>query len=155
MITNDVLTVFWDGEESAGLTFYVDCPRSNIVDPTLSIIEWSSGTEVRKSRLLGESWSVYVFDVKVHVWPKNWLHSVERTLADLTRQTNSVAWCGLEGCFSDPPDLLDPAVMREGVYAAYSVRTGFYCHTDIDREFESLTHDELLALRAQLGGGAV
>lgn len=104
------------------------------------------------SRMCGDDWSVWLYDVRINAWPHSWLQQVEAALIELSSAANSVAWCAVEGCFADPPDLLDPSAMAEGVYAAFSKTTGFLCRTDLNSDFQTLTDIELRKLKAQLKG---
>ncbi len=142
------LTIFWKGEEMSGFPCYaieVDVPEANLVFPQDL---WPNGTEVKGTVLRGDWWRVFLFDVKIVVWPENWLRVIEQTLTSLVQQGSKISWVGLGDLFAEPPDLFDPASMEQGVLVALSSRTGFLSHPHPDGTIDPLTNDDLLTLRS-------
>jgi hypothetical protein len=75
---------------------------------------------------------------------------LERTLRALVEAGASVAWCGLEGYFADPPLLFDPAQMSGGVFASYAPSLGFKCASQLDGPLVALADSELRDLASLL-----
>ena len=151
-VTRDVLQILCNGNEVPGLTVYAYRRRQMGAQPAFPLELWPAETGVKPSKLSGEEWLVWVWDVKVERWPDQWMEVVRSSLSRLAEMGGLVVWCGLEGYFADPPDLLSPSAMEGGVYAAFSETTGFICHVDIDSRFQPISNDEMLALRTQIGG---
>jgi hypothetical protein len=148
-LTRDLLKIFWHGEEGSGLTIYAYATQPDS-PPSFPLDLWPKDALFKTSKLFGDGWLVWVWDLRVDVWPIEWKETLRLTLVGLCVSGTPVVWCGLEGCFADPPDLLSPAAMANCVYAASSSATGFICHTDIDKTFVALHEQELHALKSQL-----
>jgi len=148
--TRDLLKIFWHGDEVTGLTVYAYAMDISTAQPVFPLEFWADGTQTKASKLQGDGWLVWVWDVRVEKWPDHWINTLRSTLARLIDLGASVAWCGLEGCFADPPDLLSPKAMAGGIYAASSHSTGFICHTNLDGQFQTITDGEMADLRSQL-----
>lgn len=150
----EVLRVFWEGEEVPGLTFYGLRRRGHSDTPVFPADAWDSLADHRRSHLHGDLWEVIVWDVRVARWPsaEKFHQVVRQTLEALLVGSCSVAWVGREGFFVDPPDLFLPEFMSEGVLAALSRETGFRIAVALDEPMQFLLDDELQELR-EAGGG--
>ena len=148
MLTEQALGIFWHGEEVDGLILYAFWPGLTETAPPFPKAGWIPGIEVKRGRLTGEGWTVFVWDVHVCQWPpkEQWGFLLEETLKALCRTGAVVAWCGLEGRFVDPPSLFDPEEMSGGVYAFYIPQVGFRCTAWPGEEFAAVGDDELLNL---------
>ena len=149
----EVLTVFWDGEETPGLTFYGLRARGESELPEFPLHDWKNA-ECLSWRLHGEAWEVAVWVVRVDRWPAP---DRFRSLSHLTMEALLeagcvVSWVGREGFFIDPPDLFLPESMSKGVLSALSRATGFRTALELDQPMRSLLDDELLELREASGG---
>ncbi len=145
----EVLSVFWEGEEVPGLTFYgLRAPTSDAL-PEFPADEWDGRADCRSWRLHGEAWEVVVWTVRVDRWPgrDEFGFLTERTMHALREAGCVVSWVGREGFFTDPPGLFLPESMSQGVLAALSGATGFRTALDLDQPLRFLLDDELLELR--------
>lgn len=143
------LTVYWKGQEEPGLLLYG--LRRPDQDLRVAIREVFPGpAEVSEPwRLHGEEWAVDLWTVRSARLRAGdeWRATLEAVLDRLLRSGYAVAWCATEGDFVDPPDLLDPSAMGDGVYAAASRPTGFLCRDDGYGELKVLTDADLERLR--------
>ncbi len=153
----EILRVFWEGEEVAGLTFYGIRTREQEDIPRFPAVKWDSLVDCRQSFLHGERWEVIVWDVKVTRWPSpgRFKEALRLTLEALLRGGCSVSWIGLEGFFVDPPDLFLPEFMSGSVLAAISEGTGLRLAVELDEPLQFLRDDELLELRQASKGLAL
>ncbi|BDR55772.1 hypothetical protein [Xylocopilactobacillus apis] len=140
-ITKDFLTIYWDSivGDVPGQTFYV---WGSELDFPLSF--WKKGTVVKKNKLFGDDWVVWVWDLKVSSFPKDWRKAMRETLLYFSEEAG-LSWCSLEGYFEDPPSLFNPE-MSEGYYA-YAIKDDFVCHTDLDCTYTSLSKQDLMRLK--------
>lgn len=153
--TRESLGVFWKGEEVDGFTLYGYWPASSVPAPTVGFDGWPLGTEHKISRLVGESWTVWVWDVKVSSWPSvgRWRRLVTGLLDQLIASKALVAWGASEGTFVDPPCLFDPRRTGNGVWTARSNQGDAFDPSDLDGAFRTLTSQELVKLRTAVGMG--
>jgi len=149
----EVLTVYRDGEETAGFAVYAIRDRRGETKPALVAQSWPGLSEVTPLLLHGERWEVCVWDVSVHAWPSadEFDRSLRDLLCGLVSGGFAVAWIGLEGYFADPPHLFLPDAMSGGVLAACSGKTGFVPAVRLDEPLHAITDDGLLALREACG----
>jgi len=142
------LTVYWRGEETDGVLLY------GLRDPgterlPFSRCSWGPGTAASDPWLLhGPGWKVDVWTIRPEPWPSRdrWKATLRASLDRLLQAGYAVAWFATEGDFVDPPGLLDPSVMGDGVYAAASRPTGFLMRDDGGPELEPLSGRDLAAL---------
>ncbi|MCG3463880.1 hypothetical protein L7G72_19115 [Xenorhabdus bovienii] len=149
MITKDVLGIYWNSHlgEVDGQTFYLFYKDNNPKLPNFPTSLWPEHTEVKKQKLFGDKWVVWLWDVKFSKHPEKWKEITKDTLSYFIENGAEVSWCGLDGYFSDPPGLFDPDEMSGGVYAALTPDNNFICHTDLYVEYQSLSDDELIHLK--------
>lgn len=145
----EVLTVFFDGDERPGVTFYaVTTPdripaRSNHTSPMTDA--------VHRFRLAGEGWEIVGYDLVLDGWPRDpeWIEFVRAWLEDLVRQGAVAAWLGADGyVVAVPPNLFDPRAMSGAVLAYCTADGKFSCPTTPDLPVRPVDNDELLELRA-------
>lgn len=150
----EVLTIYWDGEETAGFTVHALRDRSGEAIPELTPPDWPGEVEVKQAVLHGEFWEVCVWDVRVDAWPSpgEFDESAQELLCGLVAEGFAAAWIGLEGYFADPPRLFVPDTMTGGVLAACSGETGFLPAVQLDAPLRAITDFDLLALREACGG---
>ena len=145
----EALTVFWQGEEVPGLTFYGLRAPGLGGRPHFPQREWRGSAMHHESTLRGDSWEVVVWDVRVDDWPSDEILTtrIRRTLSALRECKCVVAWIGREGYFADPPDLFLPEFMSGGVLAVLSDSTGFESTIELDKGLTGLADELLLRLR--------
>lgn len=144
-LTSEILTIIWEGDEVSGLTIYGLCGTQEVSRPAFPEDRWPD-SNVKEGELFGPNWCVWIWDVQITTWPSDFRDSLNKTLTEIVNAGASVAWCGLEGFFVEPPNLFE-SPMAGGVYAAFSLRAGFICNTDLHAPFRSLTEAEILGLR--------
>jgi hypothetical protein len=148
MLTEEILKIFWKGDETPGLSMYAvwDSDISRPVEFPISV--WPPGTAVNIMRLSGPGWHVVGWQIKVAAWPANgtWLETLKATLSVLIANGALVGWCGVEGFFEDPPHLFSDA-MGEGVYAGLTPHGKFFCSAEMGKPFGMLKQAEILELR--------
>jgi hypothetical protein len=149
----EVLSIYWDGEETAGFTVHALRHRRGEPMPELAPLDWPGKVEVRLFVLHGEGWEVCVWDVRVDEWPPpgDFDRSIQKLLCGLVAEGFSAAWIGLEGHFADPPRLFVPDEMTGGVLAACSGKTGFLPAVRLDAPLRAISDSDLLALREACG----
>jgi hypothetical protein len=150
--TEKSLGIFWDGEEVDGITVYGFFKDINVDQPTMPKDIWGDNCEVKSSKLFGEDWTVWVWDIRIVRWPTQaeWIKTIERTLKGMLRQGAIVSWAGLEGFFVDPPDLFDPEFMSGGVWALYSEPEGFFCPAEIGKQFKAVDDSILKKIKDKI-----
>lgn len=150
--TRQSLGVFWQGEEVDGFTLYSYWHGDSAPEPALDLRAWQN-VESRAFRLAGEHWTVWAWDVRLHSWPAatHWRNLVLGTLDQLVTAGATVAWCGLEGAFADPPALFDPRRMSNGVWAARFDGQGVFEPPGLDEPFAKITDEQLVILRQAAG----
>jgi hypothetical protein len=150
--TRNSLGIFWNGEESGGISAYGFWPRDIERGPAFPAEVWPPDTEWKETRLWGESWTVWLWDIRIRSWPKidSWSITVENTLDVLLGAGAIVAWCGVEGCFVDPPDLFDPSEMAEGVWACASRGGVRQRPSPLEGRLEYLSKTQLSALHIEV-----
>lgn len=151
--TEESLSIFWDGEEVDGITVYGFFQDTNADQPILPNNIWNERCEVKTSKLFGENWSVWVWDIRIDKWPAKaeWIKTIEKTLKGMLNQGAIVSWAGLEGFFVDPPDLFDPEFMSGGIWALYTKPEGFFCLADIGKPFKAIYDSILKKVRYKIG----
>ena len=145
------LFVVQDGGEVPGVGFY-GLRRPSAVAATFPVERWPDGTAVHPWRLHGDGWEVLLWDVAVSRWPADWAATVRATLQRLIDAGCPVAWVGREGFFCDPPCLLTPEGMTEGVLAALTDDGDFRIAVHPDEPLAWLPDEDLLRLRARAPG---
>lgn len=151
-LTDDSLRIFWNGDELRGITAYGYWRGDAAQHPPFPLDLWPAGAECKPGSLHGPGWRVLLWDVRVPVWPaaEAWERVLEGTLQALCAAGARVAWCGVEGCFADPPGLFSPEDMSGGVWAALVPGRGFRCSAKLGGTYRALTDRELVELRELL-----
>jgi hypothetical protein len=154
MRTKDILKIYWDNEfgEVNGQTFYLFSNKINYESPEFPLSFWPKNTNTKKHKLFGDDWVVWLWDVKFSKSPCGWKNVTRSTLSFFIDSGAEVSWCGLDGCFCDPPMLFDPNQMSTGIYAALTKEKNFFCHTEFNGNYEDIKMDELLILRCKVKG---
>lgn len=147
--TQESLGIFWEGEEVDGFTTYAFWRQDEALLPELIL---PRGVEGKSTVLRGPGWSVWLWAIRVIEWPSagEWSSFVRGFLEQLTKQGASVAWCGLEGNFVEPPELFDPSEMSAGVWAACLSPDRYFGPPGLCARFELLTDESLMMLRTAL-----
>ncbi len=156
LTTRDALTIFWKGEEIAGLLAYGYWRGA--MQPAIELPSgWPPDTEFRDHWLVNwqdgdQEWRVLIWTIRLAEWPVSdqWRAAIERTLPTFLDAGARIAWFGVEGHFVDPPALFDPAEMSGGVWAVLTRDGGLQIAADVDGAFESLSDRELTRLRMYL-----
>jgi|GEM_PF-3341475 len=150
--TQASLGIFWKGEEVDGITVYAYWPRKLEKEPLLELVVEPESTQRKPTRLDSENWTVWLWDIRVTRWPRAdcWISMVVKMLQGLVDQGATVAWCGLEGMFVDPPGLFDPQVMLGGVWAAVDNQGNVYGPPELSEKFTTLGKEELEKLQRLL-----
>lgn len=150
--TRDILSIYWDSNlgEVEGQTFYLYSDNIHYQLPEFPFNLWPKSTETKSHKLFGDNWIVWLWDVKFSDIPNNWKDLTKKTLTFFFEKNSIISWCGLDGYFVDPPDLFDPNLMSNGIYAAIGSDGVFICHSDLDDKFEALTDHELLILHKMI-----
>jgi hypothetical protein len=78
-----------------------------------------------------------------------WESTIKRTLDALLGSGCVLAWIGREGHFCDPPYLLKPECMSEGLFAAASQDGFFECPLKLDEELSWISDETMVALRTK------
>lgn len=151
-LTETSLGIFWNGEEVDGITVYGFFRGEKVDAPELDEVIWNENIEVKTSKLFGDKWTVWVWDIRICGWPDtaNWFHVVKATLKEMLSHGAVVSWAGLEGFFVEPPDLFDPQYMSDGVWAVLSESEEFICSAEIGQPFKTLD-DQVLEHMRKLG----
>ena len=148
----DEFRIFLRGDEVPGITayaFWAD-DAAPAVEPPREC--WPPGTEFDDFWLHGDvkgaAWRVLCRAVAVPCWPSpdEWETSVRGSMDVCLRAGAQVAWCAVEGCFVDPPDLLKPEFMGGCVWAACAPNFGCRVATLPSGPYQGLTEDELRKL---------
>lgn len=147
--TRDSLAIFFDGEESPGITVYGYWPHAGVLPFALDLDGWDDA-RAQRSTLAGDEWTAFVWDVRVPVWPgaDEWPGRVQGLLAQVAGGGAVVAWTGFECGFADPPDLFKPEFMTRCVWAARAAAAGLVIGPPpLDGPLEVLDDQALLRLR--------
>lgn len=145
--TKSCLTLFWNGSEAPGMMFYAYPQRREPQSPEFPSHLWPANSENKRFILTGEEWVVWMWELRLPSWPADWTDVVNKTLVELVGHGDGIAWCGLEGGFLDPPDLLDPSLLEDSIYAALLPNKQFACRTTLDGQFVALTEEQVQILR--------
>ena len=143
----DALRVWWEGEEVWGVLAYGLRRPGPLTRPVLDNL-WPEPYDYSDPWVLGgPGWEVELWTVRLSAPPPASARqgAVEGTLMALIAAGCQVSWLAAEGDFVDPPDLLDPRYMGQGLYAGFSRETGLLFHGWHD-SLETLGDHELLAL---------
>lgn len=151
MKLREVLGIYWNSilGEVDGQTFYSYSNDVNYSPPEFPSMIWSN-VESKSQKIFGDDWVVWLWDVKFNDHPNGWFDKTEKTLLYFIENQSVVSWCGLDGCFSEPPGLFDPNEMSEGVYAAMGKDKNFICHTDFNDEYKNIKIEDLMKLKGML-----
>ncbi|MEI7352598.1 hypothetical protein WCU98_22725 [Pectobacterium parmentieri] len=151
MKLKEALGVYWNSMigDVNGQTFYSYSNDVNYFPPEFPSTIWHD-VELKSQRITGDDWVVWLWDVKFNAHPHDWLDKTEKTLLYFIENLSVVSWCGLDGCFSEPPGLFDPNEMSEGIYAAIGSDKIFIFHTDFDDEYKNLEREDLIKLKEML-----
>ena len=151
-LTRDSLGIFWQGNEVDGFTFYGYWAIPGVPEPQIDFDAWPN-TQTKASKLVGDRWTVWLWDVRVQVWPDAavWRDAVMGLLEQVLSGGAAVAWCGIEGAFADPPSLFTPEAMSEGVWAARTSHGDTFNPPDLRESFKTLTIADLSKLRSAAG----
>ena len=144
--TSESLGIFWHGDEVDGFLIYGYWEGAHQDEPGFSVADWPPKTEFKSHKLWGPGWTVWMWNVRVPVWPaaREWPGLVERMLRELVEQGALIAWGGIEGMFVDPPSLLDPAEMSGGVWAAMTKDVGMVGPPGLHQPFDVLDDSHLV-----------
>lgn len=148
------LRVYWKGEEVVGALVY-GLRHQGMRPPVDASAAWPEGTECGSpSRLHGECWEIDLWTIRPPRIPtgNEWVSLLQRTLEGLAEAGYVVGWFAPEGDFVDPPDLFDPEMMGEGIYAAFSRPTGFLCRDAGVGGLRPLASEDLANLRSVAQG---
>ena len=147
-----ILGVFVDGEERKGVGFYAYWKGVPSVEPLFPEYLWPSRLTIERHVLRGENWTVLWWDAAMTAWPGagEWESLLRCTFQVFLNAGASVAWCGLDGFFAEPPALFDPSRMSGSVYAAAGEGWPFTCLARLDAPLKALSDEQLLELRSLL-----
>lgn len=148
-LTKESLGVFWQGEETDGISVYGLFRCNAERPPSLPRDIWPAGHDWKATRLTGTGWVVWVWDIRFGQWPQAvaWKPAIQRTLSEMIGSGAVVAWAATEGYFSEPPDLLNSRTMGQGIWACLGPTTGFKCKADLEEPFVVLDAADVDALR--------
>ena len=118
-LTRNSLGIFWRGEEVEGILVYGFWDNTLAKEPVFPTKVWGSDVEWKTRRLFGDTWVVWLWEIRVSKWPSTseWSNVIRMTLEAMKTEGAKVAWCGLEGFFVEPPKLFDSTIMSGGVWA--------------------------------------
>ncbi len=148
----DSLGIFWQGAEEVGINLYAFHPGEIGASRPFPLHLWPLGTEIGRRPLFGTGWRVEGFLLRLHELPEpvRWSAVVRESLFDLVvRGGATVAWCGMEGGFSDPPELFAPRSMADSVWAACSAAAS-HDAPPLDAEMRYLDEAALMRLHAEV-----
>lgn len=151
------LSVFLDGEEAPGLTFYGLISRYEWKGEDFPVSIWPDGSRAEAFKLYGDTWEIPCWDVALGAWLAGapWREAVRATLQWFIAQGCVVGWMSAEGRpFCDPPGLFDPDCMSGGVLASLTPRGEFLCPIDPNepiRAVDDVAMRELRLYTARLG----
>lgn len=150
--TRDSLGIFWEGDEEDGLRVYGFWPREVAVPPEFPADLWPRDVTLRPWKLWGVGWTVWCWDMRLRSWPmaSEWVKVVSRTLEAVRAAGAIVAWCGIEGCFADPPSLFDRAVMGGGVWACFTRGGVSHLPAALDREIRYLPKSDFVRVHSEI-----
>lgn len=151
MKLREVLSIYWNSTlgEVEGQTFYSYSNDVNYSLPIFPAMIWGN-VEFKSQKIFGDDWVVWLWDVKFNEYQNEWLNKTEKTLLYFIENKAVVSWCGVDGCFSEPPGLFDPGEMSEGIYAAMGNDKKFICHVNFNDEYNNLEIEELIKLNSML-----
>lgn len=154
MRTRDSLGVFWhfeDGQqEMDGLLIYGYWPKKPDVYPRFPLGLWPKGTEWKNYEYVsadtGRPQRVNEWTVKIARWPRpeDWKKLIRQTLRAHIDGGATIAWCGLEGGYAEPPELFEDKAF---VWAILNKSGRFCCESELDGEFRLLTKEQKAAFR--------
>lgn len=153
-LTRDALTIYWQGDEVSGLTFYGLRHFGHEDSASLLDIHCDYVTDSDISLLSGNAWEVVVWYVKVAHWPSatEFPGLIKCGLERMQALGCVVSWLGCPGNFVDPPDLFLPEFMSGGVLAAITAPSRFEIAVNLDEPLCGLPDDVLLRLREESKG---
>jgi hypothetical protein len=148
----DSLGVFWKGEEVEGLLVYAYWKGEVTTAPKFPSSSWPDDTVWDETKLYGESWTVWLWEIRLKSWPSedNWGETVSRTLDYLINNGAAFAWCAVEGTFVDPPGLFDSQEMAIGIWACRSRKGISWGPPPLKGRFEYAPRKILNSLHAEL-----
>ncbi|MDA8139247.1 MAG: hypothetical protein M0036_11405 [Desulfobacteraceae bacterium] len=154
-ITEESLGIFWEGKETKGITIY-GLFQGNIIEapiPPMNI--WPDGCNYKSQKLVGSNWTVWLWDIIIVKWPEksDWINIIRRTLKIMIDFGASIGWAGLEGFFTEPPNIFNPEHMSGGVWAAYTYDDIFHCNAEIGEQFKALDDNIMRELYKRFGRG--
>jgi hypothetical protein len=148
--TRDALEIVWGGAQVPGILAY-GLWIGNAADQSITIPSWE-GSVQRLFRLFGEDWDVLEWRVAVSSWPspQDWIANLAEIVKTPVRAGAALGWMALDGNFADPPDLFNPTLSGDAVYASYASELGMACSAFIDEPYQSLPPEHLRMLRRYL-----
>ena len=150
----DSLGIFWKGTEEVGINLYAFLPGEIGAIVSFPLELWPEDAEVRRLALPGmaEGWRVERFLLRLPTLPSaaSWSSVVRETLSSLTSRGATVAWCGMEGGFADPPHLFTRTAMPASVWAACSAAGAIYDAPPLDAEMSYLDDTALARLHREV-----
>ena len=150
--TDDALKIFLRGREVPGILVYGYWPLGRKDCPAFPRNIWPPSNEFSNFKLVATNdllWTVWMWNLAIPNWPSQsiWKNQINDTLKVMIAAGASVAWCGVEGLFADPPALFNPKEMSGGVWA-YLLRDGeFICKGELGQIFDVLSDTEMASLR--------
>jgi hypothetical protein len=116
----DALTVVGGGHLEPGVLLYGLVLGAEPAPPGLALDGWPEGAVLRRGRLRGEGWTIWVLELGLPSLPapEAWAAAVAASLDALITAGARVAWAGFEGLLVEPPGLFDPEAMEGAVWAA-------------------------------------
>jgi hypothetical protein len=137
--TEDSLGIFWKGEECDGIIVYGCFKGNHTQEMSFDSTIWPC-TETSTYKILDESWTVWLIDIKISEWPtsNNWFSVLDKIFTEILAQGAIVAWAGVEGGFVDPLHLFNPEKAAFGVWALKTKPEGFFCDAYIGEKFRFL-----------------
>lgn len=153
-LARNVLTVYWNGEEVTGLTFYGIRPRRHVQHVEQLNIRPDFVANAEAFFLTGNEWEAVVWSICITQWPavSEFPGFIKMILEKLRSQGYVVSWLGRPEHFVDPPDLFLPAHMSGAVLAAITPISGLQIAVDLDEPLVGLSDDDLLRLRSESCG---
>lgn len=153
MRLRDALTVVGGGHLESGLLLYGLVLRPEVPPPALPLDAWPEGAALRRGRLVGEGWTIWVLELALPRLPApdEWAARVGAGLDALIAAGARVAWAGFEGLLVEPPGLFDPEAMEGAVWAARTADGLAFGPPALDAPLEALDAAAMRALAEAAG----
>jgi hypothetical protein len=149
----DALTVVGGGHLEPGVLLYGLVLGAEPAPPGLALDGWPEGAVLRRGRLRGEGWTIWVLELGLPSLPapEAWAAAVAASLDALITAGARVAWAGFEGLLVEPPGLFDPEAMEGAVWAAVTADGQRFEAPELDGPVVTLDAEALARLARSAG----